>query len=554
MRITPSVSHKHALAIVLTIALLLLALGPISAQQHGGTVTIAEWEREYPVNPHMRGGYGFQPAVSPVLERLISFDATGTPTAVLAIEVPTFDNGGISEDGRTITFNLRPGVKFADGEDFTCDDVKFTIEAVQNPDNIVTTRAGYNLIDSVDCVDDLTAVFNYSQFYSAWMTIPWYVLPEHILGTEPNWNEHEWNNMPLGTGPFYFCESVLGSHYKWCKNEHYWREGLPYLDEIIVLVVPDREAIKARLQAGDYAMAYGLSELDVPEFTDSDTFHLYLEGGARIEELPLVQALEGVPHRILSDINVRRAIEMAIPKQVIVDDILYGIPDVAASHVTGGWGFNPDIAASEYNPELAGQMLDEAGWTDSDGDGVRDKDGIDMSMTLMGSTARYRLLYMQLIQQELGDIGVKIEILTPEPSLRWAPFDEGGLARTAGADIQAWGNSYEIDPTVGLNQFYRCDQVPSNDNPTFWNVTRWCNEDFEAALDLAESSMDFEEKRAALQRAVGIMNEELVTIPLFERVRISVFNSAMVGGFVPEGGPNGWEYPATYAYNWYLPE
>ena len=61
--------------------------------------------------------------------------------------------------------------------------------------------------------------------------------------------------MPLGTGPFYFCEAVLGSHYKWCKNEHYWREGLPYLDEIIVLIVPDREAIKARLQAGDYAMA-----------------------------------------------------------------------------------------------------------------------------------------------------------------------------------------------------------------------------------------------------------------------------------------------------------
>ena len=187
MNLSHALSRKYALAIVLTLALLLLALGPISAQQYGGTVTIAEWEREYPVNPHMRGGYGFQPAVSPVLERLISFDATGTPTAVLATEVPSFDNGGISEDGATITFNLRPGVKFADGEDFTCDDVKFTIEAVQNPDNIVTTRAGYSLIDSVDCLDDHTAVFNYSQFYSAWMTIPWYVLPEHILGTEPNW-------------------------------------------------------------------------------------------------------------------------------------------------------------------------------------------------------------------------------------------------------------------------------------------------------------------------------------------------------------------------------
>lgn len=547
------------------VVVLVLLATPVLAQDtppSGGTVTIAMWEDRENFNPYMEGGQTFQSYTAPVLERLISFDAAGTPIPVLTTEIPTLENGLVSEDGRDITFNLRPDVYWADGEPMTCEDVQFSVTAIQNPDNIVTTRAGFDKIDSVECLDDLTAVFHYSEFYAAWMTVPWNIIPEHILGDLPNWNDAEWNRMPIGTGPFYVCESIPNDHFTWCKNEYYWQEGKPYLDQIIVLWIPDREALKARFVAGDIALAYGISELDAIEIETTPNLYLYKEYGGGIEELPLNlspstgddMGVAGVPNPILGDINVRRALELAIDKNEIVDGILGGLPRVTASHVPGGWGFNPNIPLSEYNPELAAQMLTDAGWVDTDGDGVREKDGVRMHLTMMGSTARYRLLYMQLIQQEWADIGVEMEILTPEPSVRWAAYNEGGPVRQGAADVQAWGTGFGLDPIPGLNQFYRCDQIPSEENPTFWNITRWCNQDFEDTLDAAESELDFDTRLELLQRVTEIMHEDLVTIPLYQQPRISAINESMLAGFVPAAGENYWEYPFTYAYDWYIPQ
>lgn len=548
---------------LLIVCILALITAPISAQEprKGGTVTIAMWEDRENFNPYMEGGQTFQSYVAPVLERLISFDAAGTPIPVLTTEIPSFENGLLSEDGKTITFKLRPNVKWADGEPMTCEDVQFSIEAVQNPDNIVTTRAGFDKIDRVECTDELTAVFHYTEFYGAWMAIPWYIIPKHLLGTAPNWNEAEWNQLPLGTGPFYVCESIPNDHFTWCKNEYYWQEGKPYLDKIIVLWVPDREALKARFVAGDFALAYGISELDATEIANTPNAFFYKEYGGGIEELPINFSPSSgehmgdpnFPNPITSDLRVRQALELAVPKQEIVDSILGGLPRVVASHVPAGWGFNPDIPLSEYNPDKARALLEEAGWVDTDGDGIREKDGVRMHLTMMGSTAKYRLLYMQLIQQEWADIGVEVEILTPEPSVRWAAYNEGGPVRQGAADIQAWGTGFSLDPIPGLNQFYRCNQIPSNENPTFWNVTRWCNQEFEEKLNAAERELDFNKRVELMREAVKVMHDDLVTIPLYQQPRISVINDTMLAGYMPEGGPNYWEYPFTYAADWYIP-
>ena len=537
-------------------------LPPSPEVPRGGTARIAMWETRENFNPHMRGGYTFQSYVAPILQRLISFDADGNPISVLVTEIPSLENGGLSEDGKTITFHLRPGVKWADREPLTSADVKFTIEAVQNPDNIVTSRAGYDLIESVDTPDDLTVVLHYKEYYGAWMTIPWYVLPEHILGTEPNWNEHPWNTMPIGTGPFYMCENVPGDHFTLCKNEYYWEEGKPYLDKIIVLWVVDREALKARFKAGDYAAAYTVTDLDAPELMGLENVKLYIELGSHFEELVINRSPSEGPHMgdrnyenpIMADLRVLQALEMAIDKQEIVDTILNGMVPVMASHVPGGWGYDPTIPPSEYNPEKAKQFLDEAGWKVGP-DGIREKDGVRMHITVMGSTAKYRMLYMQYIQQKWKDIGVEMEILTPEPSVRWAPYNEGGLCRIGAADIQAWGNAYTLDPTLALNQFFRCDQIPSDECPTCWNVARWCNEDFEKAMDDAERELDFEKRKEALRRAVRAMHDDLATVPLFLRSYITPVNTKQLAGWMPpEGKPNPWEYFTTYAADWYIPE
>lgn len=555
---------RFSLFSVLVLLLVVGVVVPVAGQDAtpGGTLTIAMWEDRENFNPYMEGGSTFQSYTAPVLDRLISFDPPGNPIPVLTTEIPSFDNGLLSPDGKDITFKLRPNVKWADGESLTCTDVQFSVTALQNPDNITTTRAGFDKIASVECVDDLTAVFHYSEFYAAWMTVPWYVIPEHILGPLPNWNEAEWNKLPIGTGPFYVCESIPNDHFTWCKNEYYWQEGKPYLDKIVVLWVPDREVMKARFVAGDFALAYGISELDAVEIMDTPNADFYMEYGGGIEELPVNLSPSTGEHTgdpefdnpVTSDVRVRQALELAVPKQEIVDAILGGLPKVVASHVPGGWGFDPDIPLSEYDPEKAKALLEEAGWVDGDGDGIREKDGVRMHITLMGSTAKYRLLYMQLIQQEWANIGVEVEILTPEPSVRWAAYNEGGPVRMGAADMQAWGTGFGLDPIPGLNQFYRCNQIPSADNPTYWNVTRWCNEDFELALDAAEAELDFDKRVELLRDAVRVMHDDLVTIPLYQQPRISAVNTTMMAGYLPSFGPNYWEYPFTYAYDWYIPQ
>ena len=177
-----------------------------------------------------------------------------------------------------------------------------------------------------------------------------------------------------------------------------------------------------------------------------------------------------------------------------------------------------------------------------------------MHITLMGSNAKYRLLYMQLIQQEWANIGVEVEILTPDPNVRWAAWNENGPVRKGAADIQAWGTGFNLDPTNGFDQFYRCDQIPSAQNPNFWNISRYCNQDFEKALTAANAEMDFDKRKALLQQATLVLHQDLVTIPLYQQPRISSINKSMMAGYMPEAGPNYWEYPFTYAADWYIPK
>jgi ABC-type transport system substrate-binding protein len=119
--------------------------------------------------------------------------------------------------------------------------------------------------------------------------------------------------------------------------------------------------------------------------------------------------------------------------------------------------------------------------------------------------------------------------------------------------MQAWGTGFGLDPLPGLEQFYRCSQIPDDKNPTGWNITRYCNQDFEKALDAAEGELNFDKRKTLMQQAVAIMHKDLITIPLYQQPRISIINKTMMAGYMPSFGPNYWEYPFTYAYDWYLP-
>src|SRR5205814_1173994 len=126
---------------------------------------ICAWEELTNLNPYLCCILGYDPEVGAILQRLISFDTAGKPFPVLATDVPTAENGGVSKDGQTITYHLRTGVKWADGQPFTSDDVKFSYDYIMKPDNQVSSRAGFDLVDSIQTPDAQTVIVHYKKYY-----------------------------------------------------------------------------------------------------------------------------------------------------------------------------------------------------------------------------------------------------------------------------------------------------------------------------------------------------------------------------------------------------
>jgi ABC-type transport system substrate-binding protein len=210
-------ARKGVLFLMLAAAVLGLC-GTATAQK---TITLGIYQEPENLNTYI----GVQTVITyvhkPFAEYLIDVNEKGEYFPVLAAEIPTVENGGVSKDGLTITYKLRKGVKWSDGAPFTSADVKFTWEAVTNPKNLVKSKSGYDLIQSVETPDEHTAVVKYKEFYAPFLTRFSPVLPKHILGKLENINDAPYNRMPVGTGPFMVTEWASGNYIAMAKNPHY---------------------------------------------------------------------------------------------------------------------------------------------------------------------------------------------------------------------------------------------------------------------------------------------------------------------------------------------
>ncbi len=533
----------------------------------GGTLTVCAWEELTNLNPYACCILGYDPIWGGILQRLISFDPSGTSVPVLAKEVPTLQNGGLSKDGRTVTYHLRPDVKWADGTPFTSADVKFSYEYIMKPENQVSSRAGFELVENIETPDPLTAVVHFKRYYAPWMTIPWFIIPKHILQKEPNFNKVDWDVKMLGTGPFYVTESVAGDHLTLSKNPYYWEQGKPYLDQVIILWVPDREAQKARFRAGDCDMAVDLIETDIAAMKALPGVDVYIRTGGLVERLWLnLSANKGAnrgdpshAHFFLGDIRVRQALELAINKQEMVNTVLAGVNKVATSDCPGGWA-QAALKPSRYDPARARELLQQAGWVSASKDGIRECRGCKYgtpgdraSITLRTTTAKFRQLDAQLIQKYLRNVGVELNVETPTGGLFWGGFNEGGLAATGSFDMDMWTELCWVDPAPTLEQTYNSSQIPSSNNSAGRNKMRFVSQEFDQMLLQGASAISLQERAKAYKRAQEILVEQKPVIYLFERTDITAIRSSRVKNWLaPYGKPNNWLSLANNFQNIYL--
>lgn len=422
------------------------------------------------------------------------FDQENALVPVLVSEIPSEDNGGITNEGKTITLKLRDDIKWHDGEPITSADFKFTYDMYMNDANAVASRTPYDLISSVETPDERTVVVNFKEPYAPWAARLFVgLLPEHVIKPEFEANgtmdTSAWNKAPtVGCGPFKFAEWESGSFARFEANEDYWL-GKPGIDEIFIRFVPDDASQIAALKAGDSDLGTFFAYSDLPELEAAgieviSVFSGYNEGW--------YFNLGEKGHPAIKDVKVRQAMAYAFDRQKLVNDLLLGRTQPAATMWDNTPFVDPAIAPYPFDPEKAKALLDEAGWVDSNGDGTRDKDGKELVLGFGTTTREIRVDTQAVVQQMFKEVGIGLDLQTFDSDIFFAGYGEQGPAATGALDFYEYSTVTAFPDPDSAD--FRCAEIPSDENPAGTNWSAICDEELESLFALSTTQVDVNDR------------------------------------------------------------
>jgi peptide/nickel transport system substrate-binding protein len=439
-----------------------------------GTLRYAEIEEPASMNPLLTYTATDSDLYMFMFGLFFNLDDQMHPVPELALAVPTYENGGISKDGLTLTYHLRKGVKWHDGAPFTSHDVVFTTHAILNPANNLQTRNGWDQIAAVEAPDLYTVRFHLKKIYAPAVSTffaegGYYpVLPAHLLEKYPNINQVPFNANPVGTGPFKFVKWVHGDRIELAANPDYWR-GPPKLSRIIERFIPHENTIltqmKTHEQDGWFRAPAGL-------YPEIQTLPQY---GYRVQLAPSLVYSHmdfNLKNPILADLRVRQAIAYGIDRKEIVHVITHDVHEVGYSVTPSlSWAYEPNIEHYDYDPGRARALLDQAGWK-AGPDGVRVKDGQRLSLTLSAVAGGKTGEAMEtLTQQRLRALGIDATIKNYPANLFFENYQMGGILNRGKYDIAyySWVASEDPDnqslysgqfmPPIGQNTMFYDDPI-----------------------------------------------------------------------------------------------
>ena len=552
------------------------ALAPMAQAERGedGQVGIIYWQAPSIMNPYLSGGTKDLEAASLVLEPLARYDENGDMVPWLVDEVPTVENGGVSEDLTSITWKLTEGLVWSDGSPVTSEDVKFSWEYCTAEGGGCAQIEKYGGIESIETPDELTAVvtfrnpkpFPYTAFVGAQSPILQKAQFADCLGPKaPECTEQNFN--PIGTGPFVVTDFRPNDVITLEANENYRDPEKPAFASVVFKGGGDATAAgRAVLETGEFDYAWNLQLApDVLANMESAGKGQIISGfGTLVERIMVNQtdpssdlgdrrATLDHPHPFLTDKAVRQALSMAIDRELLVE-IGYG----DAGRVTCNVLPAPEIYASTANDDCKVQdiegakaVLEEAGWTDTNGNGTRDKDGVELSMLFQTSTNAVRQDFQALIKQWWSEIGVDAELRNIDSSVFFGG-DPGSpdTFQKFFADVEMYANNFDgTDPEAYMSNWH-CEQIPAPENQ--WqgnNMPRFCSEEYNALVDEMQQTGELE-KRAELAKAMNdMLMQEYVIIPLVDRGRVSAHSNSLGGVIL-----NTWDSELWNAADWHRKE
>ena len=534
-----------------------IALMPLAAwaeRGDSGHLNIIYWQAPSIMNPYLSGGTKDVEASSVVIEPLARYNENGELVPWLVTEIPTVENGGVSEDLTSITWHLTPGIVWSDGTPLTAADVAFTAEYCMHPEGGCAQAARYQDIASIDVVDDLTVTINftvpkpvpYGPFVTAQSPIIQRAQFQDCLGARaPECTEA--NFYPIGTGAFRVVDFRPNDVIQFEANPNYRDPALPHFATMTLKGGGDAaSAGRAVMETGE--MDYGWNLQLAP-----DVIATMAQGGQgvpisafgtlveRIEvnmtdpspDLPPeTRSTRAAPHPILSDIRVREALSRAIDRELLVE-IGYG----QAGRPTCNLVPAPPMFASAANDnclvqdlDRARALLDEAGWVPGP-DGIRVKDGRRLVIDYQTSTNAVRQDFQALIQQWWREIGVEANLRNINASVFFGG-DPGSpdTFQKFYADVEMYANNFNgTDPEAYLGA-YRCGVEPRPESQ--WqgeNINRFCDPAYDALhLQLAQTA-DIEERGRIGRELNDILMQAYVIIPLVDRGRVDARANSLSG-------------------------
>lgn len=442
----------------------------------------------------------------------------------------------ISRDGLTITFHLRKGVKWHDGQDFTSHDVLYTYRITIDPKTPTAYSEDFKQVKSLEIPDRYTVRVRYSKpFAPALASWAFWMLPAHLLQGK-DITKSDLARHPVGTGPYVFKEWVPAQKVVLESFKDYF-EGRPYIDRYIYRIIPDNSTMYLELKAGGID-TMGLSPVQYQRETNTPEFAAHFK---KYRYLAFAYTYLGfnLKNPLFTDRRVRQGITSAIDKEEIIHGILLGMGQIASGpYKPGTWAYNPRVKDYDYNPERAKRLLASAGWREKNSDGILVKDGKPFSFTILTNQGNdQRLKTAVIIQYRLRKIGIDVKIRV----LEWASFITNFIdTRKFEAVILGW--SIGQDPDL-YDIWYSKKTGPKELNFIGFN-----NTEVDELLEEGRRSFDIEKRKRCYWRIQEILAEEQPYTFLYVPDALPVVSSRF-RGIEPA--------PAGIMYNlikWYVPK
>ncbi|MEE8453268.1 MAG: peptide ABC transporter substrate-binding protein [Limibaculum sp.] len=551
-------------------AVALLATPALAQRGADGQLNILYWQAPSIQNPYLSGGTKDIESSSLVLEPLAYYDENGAMVPALAAEIPTVENGGVSADLTSITWKLKPGVVWSDGTPFTSADVVFSGDYCMHPEGGCNASTNFTDVASIEAIDDLTVKitfgvakpFPYGPFVGTTVPIIQKAQFENCMGAKaPECTEQNFG--PIGTGPFKVTEFKANDVVLYDMNERYREEGKPHFSNILFKGGGDAaSAARSVLETGEFDYAWNLQvEPEIlTQMVAAGKGTVVTSFGTSVERLMVESTNPDAalgdergtvkhPHPFLTDAAVRKALSLAIVREILVD-AGYG----AAGQVTCNVLPAPTIFASTANDwcktqdiAAANKLLDDAGWVRGS-DGVRAKDGVRLSLLYQTSTNSVRQGTQALLKQMWGEIGIETELKNISASVFFGGDQSSpDTFQKFFSDIEMYTNNFDGTDPEKYMASWTCKEIPAPANQWLGNnMPRFCNAEYDALSAELGTTASIEKRAEIAMKMNDMLMEYGAIIPLIHRGDVSA-HSVTLGGVLM----NSWDSELWNIQDWH---